>query len=450
MRKLFNPTTWFVLTALFIFYATTIPWDYTQPFSLDGVHWIPGWDSERNRIWSIPDMVQNVVLFLPFGLFAYLGLPFVRARGPILGAILAGALGLLLSTSVELLQTMSASRSPATTDLVTNFSGALGGGIAGALWQATLAERFQRHLGALVRSRPGLLIYLLFLGAIVLGGLAPFIPTLDVGMLRHQVRLFLDAPWGNKPLGALLSDGLLFGAMTFLAVRELPGLWKTPLGAAAKIGLAIVTSTIIALGLEAAQLVIIGHSPGLQDTVVGIVAALLAAGLAPVLLGSELRAASALGELTRRRPALVLAFAIVAPTLRALQPFEFRPLGEALDAVDGWQFVPFWALFRNLNVSTFRNVFEAAAIYLPLGYALYALGKSPRFGFLACLALAEVLEILQIPVVARVYDITEGVYAGLMGLVGAWAFTRLEEEARPAARLNIDDAQTAPLPRPAR
>ena len=102
------------------------------------------------------------------------------------GALLAGLLGLCLSISVELLQTMSASRSPAATDLATNFTGALGGGIAAARWEATLAARFHQRLTALVRSRPGLLIFGLYLAAIVLGGLAPFIPTLDVGLLRHQ------------------------------------------------------------------------------------------------------------------------------------------------------------------------------------------------------------------------------------------------------------------------
>lgn len=448
VRKLFHPTTWFVLTALFIAYATTIPWDYTQPPSLDGVHWVPGWDSARNRIWSIPDMVQNVVLFGPFGLFAYLGLGFVRRRGPVFGALLAGLLGLLLSISVELLQTMSASRSPAATDLATNFTGALGGGIAAALWERTLAARFHQRLTALVRSRPGLLIFGLYLAAIVLGGLAPFIPTLDVGMLRHQVRLFLDNPWGNKPFGALLADALLFGALTFLAARELPGLLgRDNMGRAGRVIVAITFTTLLALGLEAAQLVIIGHSPGLQDTVVGIAAAFLAGVLALAVAKDQLHGAKALGELTRTRPALVFGFAILAPTLRALQPLQFRPLGEALDAIDGWQFVPFWALFRNINLSTFRNVFEAAAIYLPLGYALHALGKPARFGFLACLILAEVLEVLQIPVIDRVYDITEGLYAGLMGLFGAWALTRLEEEAQARP---LDRASTRPPPPRAR
>ncbi|MFB3065661.1 MAG: hypothetical protein ACE10D_04010 [Planctomycetota bacterium] len=50
------------------------------------------------------------------------------------------------------------------------------------------------------------------------------------------------------------------------------------------------------------------------------------------------------------------------------------------------------------------------------------------------LLVAEMLEVLQIPVVGRVFDVTEGIYAGFMGLVGAWAVTRLRELANSKAQ----------------
>jgi len=170
-----------------------------------------------------------------------------------------------------------------------------------------------------------------------------------------------------------------------------------------------------------------------------------------------------LGDLTRAAPQLVLGFAILAPTLRALSPFVFGDLSAELSKITVWSFVPFAALFEKINLSTFWNVFEASAIYLPLGYALFALGKSPRVGFVACLVLAEVLEVLQIPVANRVFDITEGIYAGLMGLAGAWLYTSLvelggapsdagDEPTNPgfAGRAPPPDAATIPMQAPPR
>jgi glycopeptide antibiotics resistance protein len=438
LSRLFNARTFFVLCALFIFYATTIPWDMSRAPTLSRVHWIPGWDSERGRIWSIPDMVQNVVLFMPYGFFAYLGFDRIQKKGAVVGALIAGLLGLALSLFVELLQTMSSTRNPSATDLATNFSGALAGGVAAAIYIVVLRERIDRMLTRTVRENPGMVLLFLYLVAITAGALAPFIPTLDVGMLRHQVRLFLDDPWGSKPIGALLTDGLLFSALAVLTAFEVPGwlgkkswfpLFKGEVSSVIAAAFASVLVGSLAIALELAQLVIIGHSPGVQDMVVAIGGAILGGVVAVIISkGGPIAPGRELGELTRRAPIAVVGFAVLAPLCRALQPFRiYDDISEGLVDVTAWNFVPFWQLFRNINLSTFRNVFEAAAIYLPLGYAIHALGRSPRFGFFMCLALAEMLEVLQIPIVDRTYDITEGIYAGLMGLLGAHALIQLRK-----------------------
>jgi VanZ family protein len=389
-------------------------------------------------------MVQNVVLFMPYGFFAYVGFERIRAKGAVIGAVVTGLLGLAMSLFVEVLQTMSAIRSPSATDLATNFFGALCGGVAGAIYVSLLRERLDRSLTRTVRESPGMVLWMLYFVAIAIGALAPFIPTLDVGLLRHNVRLFLDDPWGSKPFGALITDGLLFSALTVLTAFELPA-WlgkkrwfplfkgdgersaRIPAVIAAAFAIAVVAS--LAVVLELGQLVIIGHSPGVQDMVVAIAGAIIGGAIAVLVAkGGAIQPARELGELTRRVPLLVVGFAILAPLCRALQPFQiYDDFSEGLVDVTAWNFVPFWQLFRNINLSTFRNVFEAAAIYLPLGYAVHALGRPPRVGFLICLGWAEALEVFQIPIVNRTYDITEGIYAGLMGLLGAHALNGLRK-----------------------
>jgi VanZ family protein len=244
------------------------------------------------------------------------------------------------------------------------------------------------------------------------------------------VRGLLDDPWGPKPPGALIADGILYAALAFLAAYEaVPYLMMRLYGRAvsrvsAALG-AVVFTAVLASALEFAQLFILGHSPGLQDVVTALIAALVGASLVVTVERDPIRPARALGELSRRLPAVVLAFAIAAPVARALSPFQLVPLDEKLAEVSAWQLVPFWALFRNVNVSTFRNVFEAALYYAPLGYVLAARGHRPVVSFAAAVALAEVLEVLQLPIAGRTYDITEGIYAGACALAGAWVLSRL-------------------------
>ncbi len=447
MHWFFTPRTFFILCSLFIFYATTIPWDMAHAPTLENVAWIPLWDTARDRLWSIPDMVQNVVFFMPFGFFGYLGLPWVKRRGPILGVIIMALMGLTLSLTVESLQTMSATRSPSATDLTTNFGGALIGAAIAGFYSSLLQERFRKIVSELLQTNPGLLIFAVYLVAVTAGALAPFIPSLDIGLLRANVRAFLDDPWGPKAFGALLTDGLLFAALAFLCAKEVPAylgarrwfpVFKGQISSVSAALFGMVSIGGLAVVLEAMQMVIIGHSPGVQDAVVGLLAAILGGlGLA-VWARDGVQPAKQLGDFTLAAPGVVLGFSILAPTLRAMQPFQFQSLSEAFELITVWQLVPFATLFENINLSTFRNVFEASAIYLPLGYAVHALGKRPWVGFAVCLGLAELLEVLQIPVAGRVFDITEGIYAGAMGVAGAWVFTSLQAM-NPAASWQGDE-----------
>src|SRR5258705_8290727 len=114
----------FLLSGLFIFYATTIPWDFSRPPSLDRVSWTPLWDSALGRRASIPDLVQNVLLFIPFGWFGVLSLESMRRRGAALGSLLVGLLGLSLSPVVDGLQAMSLDGSPSLSDTATKHADA--------------------------------------------------------------------------------------------------------------------------------------------------------------------------------------------------------------------------------------------------------------------------------------------------------------------------------------
>ena len=423
----------FVLSALFIVYATTVPFDFSRGPTLFDAELIPFWDPDRGRLHSIPDIVQNIALFVPFGFFLVLSVPRFNTGPLIVAALKTGVFGLILSACVEALQTMSELRATSATDLATNFLGAAIGAAAARIYGSWAAARLRSLVVLLLRTQPGMVIVAGFTIATVLLILAPFIPTLDVGMLRAKVRLLIDHPLGTKKLGALPTDALMFGALAFAFAQEVPSLlarrgWlkqsPVPSSLAAMIAGPLIAAWAVLL--ECGQLPLVHHNPGVREAIANVTGALAGALLAAAVhRGGALKPAAELGVWTRKWPWLVLGFAILLPGLRALAPFELIDVDEALDKLEPRRFLPFWMLFANLTMSTFTNVFVAAAMYLPLGYALAALKKRPVIAFAWALLLAEVLEVLQIPIANRTFDVTEGLLAASGALIGSWLFNKL-------------------------
>lgn len=431
-EAIFKTRSLLVLMVLFIVYATTVPFQFDRPPTLADADFIPFWDAERGRIHSIPDLVQNVLLFIPFGFLVLVTHP-KSYEGPFLRAVLrAGLLGLALSGFVEALQTMSEMRRTSASDLATNFGGAALGAVLAWLYHDRYEVRAKRILREAVRGNPGLIVLAFLSTQLVLALWAPFIPSLDVGILRGQVKMVVVDPWGDRPLGGLFTEALLFGAFAFLAVRELPawlrarGWWPTALPAGPIEG-AVVGAAVVALAvvLELGQVPLVHHRPGLRELLVNLLG--VALGTALGVWGARLWSAPAraLGELTRAAPPLVLAYAVTLPVLRALAPFRFTTLAAGLERIDWARQLPFLHFFMKINPITMMNVVEAASAYLALGFALAALGRSTLASFGLALILAEVLEVLQIPVEGRTFDITEGILAASGALVGAYAYGRL-------------------------
>jgi VanZ family protein len=411
--RLFNARTLFVLSALFIVYGTTIPWDFAGTPSLDRIAPIPFWDAARGRIPSIPDIVQNVVLFVPFGFFG--ALAWGGGRGAAVAwVVLAGA---ALSLGVEVAQTASVSRTPSATDLATNTIGTVLGAVAAALYARHLRVRVMERLTWAATHRPGLIVVAALAAATGVDALWPFLPTLDVGTLKENVKALLANPWGDKPAGTLVGEGLVFAAIAAVATHELAGL-----GRARAAGAAAALTTAFAVACELAQVTIEGHAPSGGDVMAALGGASVGAAMAA---GTTIEPARALGEITRRMPWRALAFAGLVPVLRALAPFELASDAEIAARLRVTALVPFHALFANVTGGTFANVFEAAAAYAPLGWVLTALGTRGRAAVVAPALLAEVLELAQIGIRGRTVDVTEGLYAAFGAAAATWAYAAL-------------------------
>jgi VanZ family protein len=88
------------------------------------------------RYWTGFDVVVNIVGYIPFGTLLVLAMyPLARAGWAVLLAALAG---ILVSGTMEAVQSYLPSRVPSNLDLLTNSVGCLAGAVLGALWARSL------------------------------------------------------------------------------------------------------------------------------------------------------------------------------------------------------------------------------------------------------------------------------------------------------------------------
>ncbi len=167
----------------FRFTASPTPFDWTLPF-FSGKHH------------SFPDLVSNVIFFVPFGVFSALIL-----KGPKgLGLTFLGALS--LSTLVEVLQRYLPGRHPGLSDILTNLSGALLGFGSADFLSSKLFGRKKE-------------LFPLFLAFFFL--YQPFFLSFDPGEVWHHLKAF---SWSLGPANLLL-PAFFLGLWASLSRRSL-------------------------------------------------------------------------------------------------------------------------------------------------------------------------------------------------------------------------------------
>ena len=419
-----------LLSALFIVYGTTLPFAFdpeghaaarlahvgqTTPWALHAV----------DRL-SVPDVVQNILLFVPFGA---LGVLVWRRRGsthPLLSMLAVVAFGALLSAGVETLQLFTIDRTSSLTDLATNTAGAFAGALA-ALLGRDVGLRGVDLLGrsGLLES-PATYPMLVFLGVLCLSTWQPFDVTLDVGTVGHKVRLLLRNPWQFNGLDdegtALLQASLFTGALAA---------WLSAMGRQAPAPTAAGLAALLVTGLEGSQVLIGARQPGLADGAARVLGCVLGA------------SAWAAGRATGAHllTLVVALLTAVGAALQMLAPFRLA------DSYQPVQWIPFFGYYVNTSFDTVSHTIELLLLYLPLGFVLgrQQQGAPPtrtmRTGILLALAVAAPIEYAQGWVVGRYPDVTDVALSVLGAGAGIWA----AREGRSYFRsLSARDARTGP------
>lgn len=198
---------WLLLAVVgLIAYGSLYPFD----LRFDGTH--PSLSAAIQQLsWARAgraDRVRNVLLYTPLGFCLMLWL---RQRvGVVLAALLATALGCLLSLVIEIVQVYVSTRVPSLRDVALNASGSLLGALAGVTWRSLSALVY---LSPATRSRKGDRSALLVVCAWVLWRWSDFELSLSLTRLKLALQPLLE--W------TVSIPAVLYYLMLWLVVAQL-------------------------------------------------------------------------------------------------------------------------------------------------------------------------------------------------------------------------------------
>ena len=169
--------------------------------------WLPFFNRDGSRP-PIPDMIQNVIFFLPFGFLGY----FSFRRHSWIGYLAIVTAGMTLSFTVETLQLTTLYRITSPTDVATNTIGTILGLLIANSANLSIQQTPASLKSRLRESR----MALLFLAALIItliGALAPFDFSLDAGIVGWKLNHFLRQPFR---LNTNIRDEFVVGFRFFL------------------------------------------------------------------------------------------------------------------------------------------------------------------------------------------------------------------------------------------
>ena len=132
-----------LIVIVIIVYGSLYPWDFHSTQLAASPPWvlIHSWPTAINRF-IILDVAVNVLLYMPLGVFAFLA--FRQNLGGAVAATAAIAIGLILSSSIEMIQLFDDARECSALDVVCNVTGTGIGVALGTFYQRWLERSISR------------------------------------------------------------------------------------------------------------------------------------------------------------------------------------------------------------------------------------------------------------------------------------------------------------------
>ncbi|MDB5047930.1 MAG: hypothetical protein JWO30_1001 [Fibrobacteres bacterium] len=388
-------------------YGTTFPFK----FNLD---W-HGFIAETHRInWRVlggvegnlivSDIIQNILLFIPFGFLGYFSLIYKRSSANKIRIVLAGA---VLSASVEFLQIFSPSRYPALSDIVFNTLGTAIGLALGVALKKSVLDFKSNPIARRFLDAESAFPSLVFLILVVAGCWEPFDFSLDLGVVWGHVK-----PLITHPIRFTRPDDDMINFIRYLLTTLFVCRMARESGIRRPVLAGSTLMAILAVGLEASQVIIQSRSPEVQDALVA---------LAGVCGG----AVAFFFPPFHRRPGMWTAAGglaiFIAAALNAFYPYDFS------SRYSGFNWMLFLPQYERTTFASLSDFVENAMVFFPVGFLLgyfYPRIRPSLVAALAAGAMAFALEVVQGYVPGRYSDVTDVLGAMLGALAGGLALTR--------------------------
>ena len=390
-----------VLFTLFIFYGALIPFHIVFRsdvilYNVSRINWVPFVDLDGSRA-SIPDIVQNILFFVPFGFLGLLSF----SRYKFFALFLVTFFGFVISLNIELLQLMTHDRTTSITDLICNTTGAaIGAVIAFVLFGIFCGMMRFAYFQRVFNNK---FYYLFIIAFFVIGAssLQPFDFTLDVGIVWSKISAMLNEP---IVFTAQLTDELVVGFRFFL-FSVVCAYWLRSIDNVTWPITGIMLSSSIGVFFELAQLIVVSRAPTAQDIAVILIGCSfggLFALIAPRKISLKVWAL----------PAIVIT--AIAASVQTLAPFTFSNQHNVMNLF------PFLPYYEESTFNAIANFLETLLIYFPLGFILQFVFSNRKNAFIFIIlivgALAYALEYCQGWVIGRYPDITD-VIGAVLGAV---------------------------------
>lgn len=335
------------------------------------------------------DIAANVLLYLPFG--ACLGWMLTARLGGMLAAVVTTAVGVLLSTLIEVGQIFETRRVASLGDIVYNGLGSLAGAALAIVLQSA-RRGIRRHAFSRLLAQPiAASLLLLWVGY----RLAPFAPTLNPAEWRAALAALVAGPW-------LAPFDTLRYFIPWLVVGQA---LRTLLSDRALLPALAATMLVVLVGL----VLVVGRSP------VAVEAAAMALALA---------LSWPLSQLAPGRSAAMLAWLLaVMIAVDGLTPFDFR-----MDP-GGFGLVPFQDALIRYRAANLPEMFHKCFLYGGLVWLLVRAGLRAAAATFLAGGLVFGIELLQAWLPEKPADITDPLI-----VIAAGGLIAMFDGARPAVR----------------
>lgn len=421
--------------ALFVVYGSFFPFSFrVDPTEVqrDLVRFwgtLTLFDGRGRRLFSIADLVSNVLLGLPVGLLLVPS----RLLGQGLTTRLLGVLAaeIVFAGAVEVGQILAPTRTASALDVLAQVGGALLGALLAHGRGVTAFRAGEARGAAIVRARPALIVVGVLAALLAADALYPFALTLDVstawGNLKRAQWMPL-ASFGRRLWSDLLVErvvpyaGLAVAARLALETGTRPS--RAGLGGPVLVWALV---TLWAVGLEAAKLLIVGRAPNVDNAVLaGVGAALGVLLFAPLACSAEAR---------RRGPTRLAWLTGALLAYRQLTPFDWLfDAGRIAVRAARVEWIPLASYFYADPHSALFDLGNKLAWSALFGAALRAAGVT-RPGWWG-LALGLGLEALQILQASHVPALTDALAIGAGAALGGFALDAVRHW-RGAASVSI-------------